>query len=51
VSSDLSAALRAGLTVDREEYARRAAELLEPYRAERLVSVVRNTVLPALGLS
>jgi glycosyltransferase involved in cell wall biosynthesis len=54
VSSDLTAALRAGLAIDaaaRAGYARRAAELLEPYRAERLVTVVRDTVLPALGIS
>jgi glycosyltransferase involved in cell wall biosynthesis len=54
VSSDLAAALRAGLALDgdaRTAYARRASELLEPYRAERLVEVVRDTVLPALGIS
>jgi glycosyltransferase involved in cell wall biosynthesis len=54
VSSDLEGALRAGLALDRAaraEYARRAAELLEPYRFERLVTVVRDTVLPALGIS
>jgi glycosyltransferase involved in cell wall biosynthesis len=54
VSEDLAIALRAGLALDeaaRSEYARRAAKLLEPYRAEHLVDVVRNTVLPALGLA
>jgi glycosyltransferase involved in cell wall biosynthesis len=54
VSDDLAAALRAGLSLsdaDRAGYASRAAELLEPYRAERLVELVRNTVLPALGIS
>jgi glycosyltransferase involved in cell wall biosynthesis len=53
-SSDLPAALRAGLAFDdatRAAYARRAAELLEPYRFDRLVEVVRDTVLPALGIS
>jgi glycosyltransferase involved in cell wall biosynthesis len=54
VSSDLAQAFRAGLALDeaaRAEYARRAAELLEPYRFDRLVTVVRSTVLPALGVS
>jgi glycosyltransferase involved in cell wall biosynthesis len=54
VSGDLAAALRAGLAFgdgERAAYARRATELLEPYRAERLVKVVRDTVLPALGIS
>jgi glycosyltransferase involved in cell wall biosynthesis len=54
VSDDLPAALRAGLALDataRTEYARRAAELLEPYRFDRLVTVVRDTVLPALEIS
>jgi glycosyltransferase involved in cell wall biosynthesis len=53
VSDDLDSALRAGLAMDaaaRAAYGRRAAELLAPYRAERLVQVVRDTVLPALGL-
>jgi glycosyltransferase involved in cell wall biosynthesis len=54
VSSDLASALRAGLALDDSEravYARRATELLKPYRFDRLVTVVRNSVLPALGLS
>jgi glycosyltransferase involved in cell wall biosynthesis len=54
VSEDLAAALRAGLALDdeaRAAYALRAGELLAPYRADRLVTVVRDTVLPALGLS
>lgn len=53
VSDDLDSALRAGLAMDdaaRAAYARRAAGLLAPYRADRLVRVVRDTVLPALGL-
>jgi glycosyltransferase involved in cell wall biosynthesis len=54
VSSDLAAALRAGLAFDdgaRAAYARRASELLEPYRFDGLVKVVREVVLPALELS
>jgi glycosyltransferase involved in cell wall biosynthesis len=54
VSSDLAQAFRAGLALGepaRAEYARRASELLEPYRFDRLVTVVRSTVLPALGIS
>jgi predicted RNA-binding protein associated with RNAse of E/G family len=53
VSDDLAAALRAGLAIDdeaRAAYAARARELLAPYREERLVGVVRDTVLPALGI-
>ena len=54
VADDLAAALRAGLALDdaaRADYARRATDLLEPYRADRLVRVVRDVVLPALELS
>lgn len=54
VSPDLAAALRAGLALDSEAraaYALRAGELLEPYRTDRLVTVVRDLVLPALGLA
>jgi glycosyltransferase involved in cell wall biosynthesis len=53
VAHDLTGALRAGLAMDeaaRSAYAERADELLEPYREERLVTVVRDTVLPALGI-
>jgi hypothetical protein len=53
VSDDLAAALCAALAIDdagRVAYAERASELLEPYREERLVGVVRDTVLPALGI-
>jgi hypothetical protein len=53
VSDDLAGALRAALAVDdtaRHEYAQRARELLAPYREARLVEVVRETVLPALGI-
>jgi glycosyltransferase involved in cell wall biosynthesis len=54
VSDDLAAALRAGLALggeEREEYAARARALLEPYREERVVDLVRSTVLPALGVA
>jgi hypothetical protein len=53
VSDDLTAALRAALATDRtarHEYAQRARELLAPYREAHLVEVVRETVLPALGI-
>jgi glycosyltransferase involved in cell wall biosynthesis len=58
VARDLSAdalaqALRAGLAMGEEEraaYARRAAELLEPYREERVIAQLRSRVLPALGI-
>ena len=53
VSEDLAAALRAALRTGetaRQGYAARARELLAPYREERLVEVVRDTVLPALGI-
>ena len=53
VSDDLAGALRAGLALgdeERAEYARRAQTLLEPYREPRVAEVVRNTVLPALGI-
>jgi glycosyltransferase involved in cell wall biosynthesis len=49
----LAEALRAGLGLGEEEragYARRAGELLVPYREERVVARVRSTVLPALGI-
>ncbi len=58
VARDLSAAaladaLRAGLEMGRgarEDYAERARVLLEPYREERIVELVRSAVLPALGV-
>lgn len=53
VSDDLAAALRAALGVgerERQEYAERARELLAPYREDRIVGVVRETALPALGI-
>jgi glycosyltransferase involved in cell wall biosynthesis len=54
VSEDLAAALRAGLAMSDEAragYARRAAELLEPYRVEHAVALVRDKLLPALGVA
>jgi glycosyltransferase involved in cell wall biosynthesis len=53
VSGDLATALRAGLALgdgDRAGYARRASELLEPYREARAVALVRERLLPALGI-
>ena len=53
VSEDLAGALRAALAIDdatRRGYAQRARELLAPYREDRLIGVVRDTVLPALGI-
>jgi hypothetical protein len=53
VSDDLAAALRAAIATDesaRAAYAERARELLAPYREERIVGVVREAVLPALGI-
>jgi hypothetical protein len=58
VSADLSAAglaaaLRAGLGLSepqRRDYAERAARLLEPHRRERILRLVAEEVLPALGL-
>jgi glycosyltransferase involved in cell wall biosynthesis len=50
----LAESLRAGLALgetDRESYAARAASALEPYRRERVLAVVRDEVLPALGLA
>jgi hypothetical protein len=53
-ASSLASALQAGLSLAkgrRDEYARQAQELLEPYRFEPLVDVVRSVVLPALDVS
>lgn len=51
VSEDLAVALRAGLDLpDREGYARRAAELLAPFRPGAVQRVVADEVLPALGI-
>jgi glycosyltransferase involved in cell wall biosynthesis len=55
VSADaLAAALQAGLGLgkgEREDYAARARVLLEPYREERVLELVRSSVLPALGVA
>jgi hypothetical protein len=53
VSDDLASALRAALAFGesaRGDYAQRARDLLAPYREERLVAIVRESVLPALGI-
>jgi hypothetical protein len=53
VSDDLESALRAALGMgepERREYADSARELLAPYREDAIVGVVRDTVLPALGI-
>jgi glycosyltransferase involved in cell wall biosynthesis len=50
----LALALRTGLSMpdeQRADYARRAAELLEPYREEHALTLVREKLLPALGIS
>jgi glycosyltransferase involved in cell wall biosynthesis len=52
--SALARALRAGLALDaaaRAGYAERAAAALEPYRRERVLAIVRDQVLPALGIT
>jgi glycosyltransferase involved in cell wall biosynthesis len=46
----LAAAISAGLATDTDEYAARAAALLEPYRRDSVQRVFRERVLPALGL-
>lgn len=54
VSDELASALRAALDMDaaaRADYARRAAELLAPYRPDAVVDVFRERVMPALGLA
>jgi glycosyltransferase involved in cell wall biosynthesis len=51
VSEDLTAALRAGLALgegERAAYGTRAGELLEPYREEHAVALIRDRLLPAL---
>jgi glycosyltransferase involved in cell wall biosynthesis len=56
VASDVSAgalarALRAGLALDdHARYAKRAREAVAPYRRDRVLAVVRDEVLPALGI-
>lgn len=52
-AESLAQALQAGLGLGREareEYAARAGVLLEPYRFDRVVQLVRSSVLPALGV-
>ena len=48
VSDDLAAAIEAGFRVDREAYARRAGELLAPYRPDAVLATLRDEVLPRL---
>jgi hypothetical protein len=48
VSGDLAAAIDAGLAIDRERYAARARELLAPYRADAVLTTLRERVLPEL---
>jgi glycosyltransferase involved in cell wall biosynthesis len=55
VAADVSAgalatALTAGLTMHDPTYAVRAAVALEPYRRQNVLAVVRDDVLPALGV-
>jgi glycosyltransferase involved in cell wall biosynthesis len=47
----LAAALRAGLAFDDATYTGRAATALAPYRREQVLAVVRDEVLPALGIT
>jgi len=47
----LATALRAGLAFDDPGYADRAATALAPYRRGPVLAVVRDEVLPALGVS
>jgi glycosyltransferase involved in cell wall biosynthesis len=46
----LATAITAGLAMHDPTYAVRAAVALEPYRRERVLAVVRDAVLPALGV-
>ena len=48
VDDDLASALRAGLDADDDVYARRAAELLSPFRREAVDAVVADELLPRL---
>jgi glycosyltransferase involved in cell wall biosynthesis len=53
VSDNLARALRTGMAMPDEtrvDYGRRAAALLEPYREEHAVALVRDRLLPALGI-
>jgi glycosyltransferase involved in cell wall biosynthesis len=49
-SQSLGFALRAAFQVDLDDYARRATELLRPYRRPAVQEVFEKQVLPALGL-
>jgi glycosyltransferase involved in cell wall biosynthesis len=51
VTEDLATALRALDHVDRDDYARRAAVEMAPYRREAVLAVVRDELAPALGLT
>ena len=51
VSDDLTSALRALEHLDRDDYARRAAAEMAPYRREAVLSVVRDQLTIALGLA
>jgi glycosyltransferase involved in cell wall biosynthesis len=47
----LAAALRAGLAHDDPTYAERARAAMEPYRRDAVLAVVRDELVPALGLA
>lgn len=49
-AESLALAIRAGLSVDVNEYSARAQELLAPYRPDAIRQVFEQQVLPALGL-
>lgn len=51
VTPDLAAGLRALEAVDREDYARRAAVEMAPYRRQAVLAVVRDDLVPALALA
>jgi hypothetical protein len=51
VSPDLAGALRALGRVDRDDYARRAAAEMAPYRREAVLAIVRDQLTIALGLA
>jgi hypothetical protein len=49
-ADSLAQAMHAGFEVDLDDYGRRAAELLQPYRRGAIKQVFEERVLPALGL-
>jgi hypothetical protein len=51
VGPDLAAALRALPGVDRDDYARRAAVEMAPYRRQAVLATVRDELAPVLGLT